>query len=102
MDLTVDMGIWGAVVLIVGALVIGVVAQFIGDIRTNYHWIIVSIAALVGGLICSEFVIDWRSFEPVWEGVALVPALIGGLVFGIVADVIARFAAGGSYTSPAT
>jgi uncharacterized membrane protein YeaQ/YmgE (transglycosylase-associated protein family) len=102
MEFTIDMGVWGAVALIVGALVIGVIAQFVGNIRTNYHWIIVSIAALVGGLICSEFVVDWTTFEPVWEGLALVPALIGGLVFGIVADVVARFATGGSYTSPAT
>ncbi len=102
MDLSIDMGVWGAVLLIVGALVIGVAAQFIGTVKTNYHWIIVAVAALVGGLITSEFVVDWRTFEPVWEGLALVPALIGGLVFGIVADVIARFATGGSYTATAT
>ena len=101
MDFAVVMEVWGDVLLIVGALVVGVAAQFIGEVKTSYHWIIVSIAALIGGLICSEFVTDWRTFEPVWEGLALVPALIGGLVFGVVADVIARFATGGSYRAPA-
>lgn len=101
MDFAVDMGVLGAVLLIVGALVIGVAAQFIGDVRTNYHWIIVTVAALVGGLFTSEFIVDWRTFEPVWEGLALVPALLGGLVVGIVVDVIARYATGGSYTAAA-
>ena len=101
MDFAVVMGVWGAVLLIVGALVIGVASQFIGEVKTPYHWIIVSIAALIGGLLCSEFVTDWRTFEPVWEGLAFVPALIGGLVFGVVADVVARFATGGSYRAPA-
>ncbi len=99
MDFSVDMGVWGAVLLIIGALVIGVAAQFIGALKTPYHWIIVSIAALVGGLFCSEFITDWRTFEPVWEGLALVPALIGGLVVGVVADIVARFATGGSYAA---
>lgn len=100
MEFAIDMGVWGAVLLIVGALVIGVAAQFIGDVKTNYHWIIVAVAALIGGLFASEFIVDWRTFEPVWEGLALIPALIGGLVVGVIVDVIARYATGGSYTAP--
>jgi uncharacterized membrane protein YeaQ/YmgE (transglycosylase-associated protein family) len=100
MEFAIEMGVWGAVLLIVGALVIGVAAQFIGDVRKNYHWIIVAVAALIGGLFASEFIVDWRTFEPVWDGLALIPALIGGLVVGVVVDVIARYATGGSYTAP--
>jgi uncharacterized membrane protein YeaQ/YmgE (transglycosylase-associated protein family) len=98
MELSIDMTAWGAVVLVVGALVIGVVSQFIGDVRTPYHWIVVAIAALVGGVFASEIVTSWQTIEPVWEGVALLPALIGGLVLGVIADVILRYATGGSYT----
>lgn len=100
MEFAIDMGVWGAVLLIVGALVIGVAAQFIGDVKTNDHWVIVAVAALIGGLFASEFIVDWRTFGPVWEGLALIPALIGGLVVGVVVDVIARYATGGSYTAP--
>ncbi len=102
MEFAVDMTVWGAVILIVGALVIGVISQFIGDVRTPYHWIVVAIAALVGGVFASEMVTAWQTIEPVWEGVALLPALVGGLVLGIIADAVMRFATGGSYTGAAT
>ncbi len=102
MEFAVDMTVWGAVILIVGALVIGVISQFIGDVRTPYHWIVVAIAALVGGVFASEMVTAWQTIEPVWEGVALLPALVGGLVLGIIADAVMRFATGGSYTRTAT
>ena len=102
MEFAVDMTVWGAVILIVGALVIGVISQFIGDVRTPYHWIVVAIAALVGGVFASEMVTAWQTIEPVWEGVALLPALVGGLVLGVVADAVMRFATGGSYTRTTT
>jgi len=101
MDFAIDMTAWGAVILVVGALVIGVLSQFIGDVRTPFQWVIVAIAALVGGAFASEFITGWRTFEPVWEGLALLPALVGGLVVGVIADVITRFATGGSYTGAA-
>lgn len=100
-DLSINMTAWGAVLLVVGALVIGLAAQFIGDVRTNFHWVIVAIFALVGGLVASEFIVDWRAFAPVWEGLALIPAVIGGLVLGIVADIFTRYATGGSYLGTA-
>jgi hypothetical protein len=42
-------------------------------------------------------VTSWQTIEPVWEGVALLPALAGGVVLGVIADVVVRFATGGSY-----
>jgi uncharacterized membrane protein YeaQ/YmgE (transglycosylase-associated protein family) len=101
MEFSIDMTAWGAVILVVGALVIGVLSQFIGDAHTPFQWVIVAVAALVGGLVASEFITGWRAFEPVWEGLALLPALVGGLVVGVIADVITRFATGGSYTGTA-
>jgi hypothetical protein len=47
--------------------------------------------------VASEFVIDWRAFGPVWDGLALAPALIGGLVLGVVVEVATRLVTGGSY-----
>jgi vancomycin permeability regulator SanA len=77
--------------------VFGGVAQIVGETKTGFEWLVVAIAVAIGGLIASEFIIGWQAFEPVWEGLALVPALIGGLVVGIVAEVVTRFSTGGTY-----
>lgn len=98
---SIDMTAWGALLLAVGAILIGLAAQFIGDVRLSYHWAVVAVLALLGGLAASEFIVDWRAFAPVWEGLALVPALVGGLVVGAITDVIARYTTGGSYTGTA-
>ena len=39
----------------------------------------------------------WQTFEPVWDGLAIVPALIGGLVLGIVVEIATRYLTGGTY-----
>jgi hypothetical protein len=101
LEFTVDMGAWGALLLLAGAAVIGLAAQLIGDVRFGYHWAVVGIFALLGGLAASEFIVDWRTFAPVWDGLAILPALLGALVVGIVADAIARYGAGGSYLGTA-
>ena len=84
-ELVFELGWAGWAVLIVGALVFGVVAQLIGETRTGFEWLIDAIAFGVGALVASEFIIAWQTFEPVHDGLALVPALLGGLVVGIVA-----------------
>lgn len=98
MELTIELGLGGGIVLIVGALVFGIAAQFIGETRTGYEWLIDAIAAAIGALVASEFIVAWQAFEPVWDGLALVPALIGGLVAGLVVEVATRYMTGGSYT----
>ncbi|HEX5147764.1 MAG TPA: hypothetical protein VFW02_01695 [Candidatus Limnocylindrales bacterium] len=97
MELTIELGLGGGIVLIVGALVFGVVAQFIGETRTGYEWLVDAIAAGIGALVASEFIVGWQAFEPVWDGLALVPALIGGLVAGLVVEVATRYMTGGTY-----
>ena len=51
-----DVGFSGfaALLLIVGALAIGVIAHLIGTVRLGYEWAITGAAALVGGYIGSE------------------------------------------------
>ena len=97
MEFAITMGLGGAVLLVVGAVIIGVVAQFIGDTRTGYEWIATAIAAGIGALVASEFIVAWRTVDPVWDGLALIPAVIGGLVVGVVIDAATRFATGGTY-----
>jgi uncharacterized membrane protein YeaQ/YmgE (transglycosylase-associated protein family) len=98
MEFSFALGLGGWALLIVGAVVFGVVAQFVGQSRTGYEWLADSIAAGVGALFASEFITAWRTFEPVWDGLALVPALIGGLVVGLVVEVATRYSTGGTYS----
>jgi hypothetical protein len=99
MDFTIDLQIGGWVLAIAAALVFGAIVQFIGDVRLSLEWLIAGIAFFIGAVFASEFITAWRTFEPVWEGLALVPALAGGLVVGIAVDVVTRLSSGGHYTA---
>jgi uncharacterized membrane protein YeaQ/YmgE (transglycosylase-associated protein family) len=101
MEITFALGLGGWILLIVGALVFGFVAQFVGETRTVYEWLVDAIAAGIGGLVASEFVIGWRAIDPVWDGLALIPALLGGLVVGLVVEIVTRYITGGTYTGRA-
>ncbi|NJD28601.1 MAG: hypothetical protein FIA92_09925 [Chloroflexi bacterium] len=98
MDLAITLGLGGWLLLIAGAIAFGVVAQFIGRAETGIEWLVDAIAAGIGALVASEFIVSWRTFEPVWDGLALVPALVGGLVVGIVVEVATRRITGGTYS----
>ncbi|MET1231274.1 MAG: hypothetical protein ABWY52_00315 [Candidatus Limnocylindrales bacterium] len=102
MELAIDLGIGGWVLLIAGALVFGVVAQFVGETRTGFEWLIDAIGAGIGALVASEFIVAWQAFEPVWDGLAIVPALIGGLVLGMIVEVVTRYTTGGTYAGHPT
>lgn len=99
MDFTIALGLGGWLAVVVGALVIGVVFQFVGETRTGFEWLVDAIAASAGAIFASEFIVGWRSFEPVADGLALIPALVGGLVVGVVVEVVTRYLTGGSYTN---
>ena len=98
MEFALSIGLGGWILLIIGSLVFGAVAQFIGETRTGFEWLVDAIAVGIGALVASEFIVAWRTFEPTVDGLAIVPALIGGLVVGLVVEVVTRYATGGSYT----
>ena len=98
MEFAIGLGLGGWVILIVGALVFGAIAQFVGETRTGYEWLVDAIAAGIGALFASEFIVAWRTFEPTWDGLALVPALLGGIVVGLVVEVATRYLTGGTYS----
>ena len=99
MELALTLGVWGLIAVIVGALVFGVLAQSIGETRTGYEWLIDSIAAGTGAIVASEFIVAWQSWGPMFDGLAIVPALIGGLVVGGVVEVATRLMTGGRYAA---
>jgi hypothetical protein len=83
--------------VIAAAIVFGVAAQLIGETRTGFEWLIDAIAFGSGAVVASELIVALQTFEPVWEGLAIVPALVGGLVLGILVEVVTRLVTGGTY-----
>lgn len=98
MEFAISLGLGGWIALIVGALVFGAVAQFIGETRTGFEWLADAIAVAIGAIVASEFITAWRTFEPTWDGLAIVPAVVGGLVFGLAVEVATRYLTGGTYS----
>jgi uncharacterized membrane protein YeaQ/YmgE (transglycosylase-associated protein family) len=100
MEIAFALGIGGWAALLIGALLFGALAQFVGETRTGYEWLVDLIGAGFGAIVASEFIIGWRSVEPVFDGLAIVPALIGGLVLGLIVEVATRYLTGGRYLRP--
>jgi hypothetical protein len=101
MELAISLGLGGWILLIAGALLFGIVAQFVGHATFGFEWLVDAAAAGFGALVASEFIIGWQAFEPVWDGLALVPALVGGLVLGLIVAVATRYLTGMRGTSAA-
>lgn len=101
MEFAIGLGLGGWMALIVGALVFGAIAQLVGETRTGYEWLVDAIAAGIGALVASEFIVSWRTVEPTWDGLALVPALLGAVVVGLFVEVATRYLTGGTYTGRA-
>jgi uncharacterized membrane protein YeaQ/YmgE (transglycosylase-associated protein family) len=97
MELAISLGVLGWIAVIVGALIFGVVAQLIGETRTGYEWLVDAIGAGIGAIVASEFIVAWQSWGPMFDGLAIVPALIGGLVVGVVVELVTRYLTGGHY-----
>ena len=93
----VGMSTFAGILLLAGALLIGVIAQFIGDVRIGFEWAIVAVGAFVGGYIGSEALGDLSTWGPEFEGLYVLPAIIGGVVLGAIVDAVTRFATNGSY-----
>lgn len=93
----VGMSTVAAWLLVVGALIVGVVTQLIGDVTVGWHWAVTGLAALAGGWLGSEAFGTLSTWGPVYEGLYIVPALIGGLVAAAVVDALLRYLTKGSY-----
>lgn len=83
----IGMNLGEAALLVSGALVIGVVAQAIGRTTVGFAWVVVALAALVGGWLGSEAFGTLSTWGPVIEGLYVLPALIGAVAAGAIADV---------------
>lgn len=94
-----DMGIGAFLVVIIAALVLGFLAQVFLKPKTPYEWLITGAGAGVGGWLASE--ITWTQWftgltdlGPQFDGLLIVPAVIGGLVIGALFEGVARVVEG--------
>ncbi len=94
----VGMTTFAALLLVVGALLISAVPQFIGETTFGFEWIVAAAAVLVGGWIGSEALGAASTWGFAFEGLYVLPALIGGVILGVAVDAITRYTTGGSYT----
>ena len=95
-----DLGLQGIVLLIVPAILFGVLAQVVlGRHATHWLWLIGASAWFVGGLFASEVLYGAETTEanlqPLIDGLLWDEALLGGLVTGVIAVVVAWLATRG-------
>ena len=90
-----DMGIGAFAVVIVVALVLGFLVQAFLKPKTPYEWLITGAGAAVGAWLASE--ITWTQWftgltdlGPQFDGLLIVPAVIGGIVIGAIVEALAR------------
>ncbi len=101
MEFAITLGLGGWIAVIVVALAFGAAAQLIGETGTGFEWLADGIAVGLGAIVASEFIVAWRGFQPVFDGLAIVPALVGGAVAGVGAELATRYLTGGTYSSRA-
>jgi len=94
----VGMSTLAAILLVVGALVIGAASYVIGEVRAGYEGVITGAAALVGGYLGSEAFGGLSTWGWEIEGLFVLPALIGAIVVGGVVDFVVRSMTHGTYT----
>lgn len=95
MELAFDLGL-GAWFLVVGAgAAFALIAQLVDDGMSLAGWLIDAVAFVAGAVFASEVLTAFRATGPVWDNLALIPALVGGIVLGLVAEALVRIIAGG-------
>jgi hypothetical protein len=93
-----DLGLQGMAILLGEALIFGVLAHLVLRAATRWMWLIGTVAFVVGGLFFSEVLFATATvdeIQPIIDGLAHDEALLGGLLVGVPAAVIARLLVGG-------
>jgi hypothetical protein len=89
-----DIGVAGLGLLASIAVIFGLIAQVVLGLRMRWIWLIGAVAWFVGGFVASEMIwgtMTVEEIQPIIDGLALDESLLGGVVAGIPAVLIARY-----------
>ena len=81
----------GTLLLLLGALAIGVIGQQIRLLPRASGWVAGTVAAAVGEFTGSELLGSTSTWGPEVGGFFVLPAVIVGAVFAVVVDLLTRF-----------
>jgi hypothetical protein len=95
----VGMSTLAAVLLVGGAVVVGIATYFIGEVRVGYEGLTTGLAALVGGYLGSEAFGSVSTWGWEIDGLFVFPAVLGAFVLGVVVDFVVRRMTHGTYRS---
>jgi hypothetical protein len=77
-------------VLLLAAVLLGVVLQAIGGSRPPARWPATALATALGGYATSELFGTFVRSMSEWDGLAVIPALLGGVATGVLMDLVLR------------
>ena len=77
-------------VLLSAAVMLGVVLQALGNSRMYARWPATALASAVGGYAASELVGALSAGAWEWDGLAVVPGVLGVVITGALVDVVLR------------
>ena len=69
-------------VMLAASAAFGVIVQLLGTAGFANEWVLTAVGAGIGAFVASEFAVSFREWQPVFDGLALIPALVGGLLAG--------------------
>jgi hypothetical protein len=91
------MGALAITIIVAAGLLIGFGVQYLTKPRSQLEWLFVAIAIGIGAFIGSEWlttnVFDGMAGGASIDGLVIVPAVIAGLVLGLLADAFSRYIA---------
>lgn len=83
---------WGWILLIVGALVIGLVAQYLIRRELGYEWIWVSLGAGIAGFVASEYdLVGLGKWGTEYVNIAIYPAVIAAVAVGAIVALLVYY-----------
>lgn len=89
------MGVLAITIIVAAGLLIGLGVQYLTKPRSQLEWLFVAVATGVGAFIGSEWlttnVFGGMAGGASIDGLVIVPAVIVGLVLGLLADAFTRY-----------
>jgi uncharacterized membrane protein YeaQ/YmgE (transglycosylase-associated protein family) len=91
------MGALAITVIVAAGLVIGLGAQYLTKPRSQLEWLIVAVTTTIGAYVGSEWlttnVFSTMAGGPEFDGLVILPAILVGLVLGLLGDAFTRYVA---------